>query len=156
MNNIFNVTDNVTSINEIHVKAELNNDFNIDLLTIFNNIECDESIVFMQLYSDIGYPIFKVYKNILNNNNMKWISNWCKASQSEGKTEVNDDTIFEKLIVKVRLPYNNQFTDFNDETIYYTIELHPENALLYLRFYVKSDAHMTVKDFSKIIEYTNN
>lgn len=156
MNNIFNVTDNVTSINEIHVKAELNDDFNIDLLTIFNNIECDESIVFMQLYSDIGYPIFKVYKNILNNNNMKWISNWCKASQSEGKTEVSDDTIFEKLIVKVRLPYNNQYTDFNDETIYYTIELHPENALLYLRFYVKSDAHMTVKDFNKIIDYTNN
>lgn len=156
MNNIFNVTENVTSINEVHVKANLNNDFNIDLLTIFNNIECDESIVFMQLYSDIGYPIFKIYKNILNNNNMKWISNWCKASQSEGKVDVNEDTLFEKLIIKVRLPSNDKYTDFNDETIYYTIELQPENAFLYLRFYIKSEAHVYVNDFRKIVESANN
>ena len=61
MNNIFNVTKKVTSINEIHLKAELNEYFNIDLLTIFNNIDCDDSIIFMQLYSDIGYPILKIY-----------------------------------------------------------------------------------------------
>lgn len=157
MNNIFNVTKNVTSINEIHLKAELNEDFNIDLLTIFNNIDCDDSIIFMQLYSDTGYPIFKIYKNILNENNMKWISNWCKANSNEGRTEVADDTIFEKLIVKIRLPSNNnEYTDFNDETLYYTIELHPENALLYLRFYIKSDAHMYVNNFNQIIKYTNN
>lgn len=157
MNNIFNVTNKVTSINEIHLKAELNEYFNIDLLTIFNNIDCDDSIVFMQLYSDIGYPIFKIYKKLLNENNMKWISNWCKASSNEGRTEVADDTIFEKLIVKIRLPSNNnEYTDFSDETIYYTIELQPEKAFLYLRFYIKNDAHMYISNFKQIIEYTNN
>lgn len=157
MNNIFNVTKKVTSINEIHLKAELNEYFNIDLLTIFNNIDCDDSIVFMQLYSDIGYPIFKIYKKLLNENNMKWISNWCKASSNEGRTEVADDTIFEKLIVKIRLPSNNnEYTNFSDETVYYTIELQPEKALLYLRFYIKNDAHMYISNFKQIIEYTNN
>lgn len=157
MNNIFNVTKKVTSINEIHLKAELNEYFNIDLLTIFNNIDCDDSIVFMQLYSDIGYPIFKIYKKILNENNMKWISNWCKASSNEGRAEVADDTIFEKLIVKIRLPSNNnEYTDFSDETLYYTIELQPEKAFLYLRFYIKNDAHMYISNFKQIIEYTNN
>lgn len=156
MNNIFNVTNKVTSINEIHLKAELNEYFNIDLLTIFNNIDCDDSIVFMQLYSDIGYPIFKIYKKLLNENNMKWISNWCKASSNEGRTEVADDTIFEKLIVKIRLPSNNnEYTNFSDETVYYTIELQPEKALLYLRFYIKNDAHMYISNFKQIIEYTN-
>ena len=157
MNNIFNVTKKVTSINEIHLKAELNEYFNIDLLTIFNSIDCDDSIVFMQLYSDIGYPIFKIYKKLLNENNMKWISNWCKASSNEGRTEVADDTIFEKLIVKIRLPSNNnEYTNFSDETVYYTIELQPEKALLYLRFYIKNDAHMYISNFKQIIEYTNN
>lgn len=157
MNNIFNVTKKVTSINEIHLKAELNEYFNIDLLTIFNNINCDDSIVFMQLYSDIGYPIFKIYKKLLNENNMKWISNWCKASSNEGRAEVADDTIFEKLIVKIRLPSNNnEYTDFSDETLYYTIELQPEKAFLYLRFYIKNDAHMYISNFKQIIEYTNN
>lgn len=157
MNNIFNVTKKVTSINEIHLKAELNEYFNIDLLTIFNNIDCDDSIVFMQLYSDIGYPIFKIYKKLLNENNMKWISNWCKASSNEGRAEVADDTIFEKLIVKIRLPSNNnEYTDFSDETLYYTIELQPEKAFLYLRFYIKNDAHMYISNFKQIIEYTNN
>lgn len=157
MNNIFNVTNKVTSINEIHLKAELNEYFNIDLLTIFNNIDCDDSIVFMQLYSDIGYPIFKIYKKLLNENNMKWISNWCKASSNEGRAEVADDTIFEKLIVKIRLPSNNnEYTDFSDETLYYTIELQPEKAFLYLRFYIKNDAHMYISNFKQIIEYTNN
>ena len=156
MNNIFNVTNKVTSINEIHLKAELNEYFNIDLLTIFNNIDCDDSIVFMQLYSDIGYPIFKIYKKLLNENNMKWISNWCKASSNEGRAEVADDTIFEKLIVKIRLPSNNnEYTDFSDETVYYTIELQPEKAFLYLRFYIKNDAHMYISNFKQIIEYTN-
>lgn len=157
MNNIFNVTKKVTSINEIHLKAELNEYFNIDLLTIFNNIDCDDSIVFMQLYSDIGYPIFKIYKKLLNENNMKWISNWCKSSSNEGRAEVADDTIFEKLIVKIRLPSNNnEYTDFSDETLYYTIELQPEKAFLYLRFYIKNDAHMYISNFKQIIEYTNN
>lgn len=157
MNNIFNVTKKVTSINEIHLKAELNEYFNIDLLTIFNSIDCDDSIVFMQLYSDIGYPIFKIYKKLLNENNMKWISNWCKASSNEGRAEVADDTIFEKLIVKIRLPSNNnEYTDFSDETLYYTIELQPEKAFLYLRFYIKNDAHMYISNFKQIIEYTNN
>lgn len=154
--NIFNVSKDTTSINEIHVKAELNKDFHIDLLTIFNNINVDESLIFMQLHGDQGYPIFKIYKDLLNENNMKWISKWCKATENEGRMDVTNDTVFEKLIVKIRLPKNGVYaTDFNNEMAYFTLELHPENAVLYIRFYIKSEAHVTVNDFKEIIDYTN-
>ena len=156
--NIFNITKNATSINEIHLKAELNPDFHIDLLTIFNNIDVNESLIFMQLYGTQGYPIFKIYKNILNNENMQWISKWCKASQSEGKMEVAEDSTFEKLLVKIRLPNkNNQFKDiFQNDMPYFTLEIHPENALTYIRFYIKNEAHITIDDFKTIMTYANN
>lgn len=155
--NIFNITPNVVSVNEIHIKAELNPDFHIDLLTIFNDINVDESLIFMQLYGDRGYPIFKIYKELLNNTNMAWISKWCKASPMEGKMEVTDDTIFEKLIVKIRLPnFDGTFPSiFQDDMAYFTLEMHPVNALTYIRFYIKSDAHVTVNDFNTIIYYAN-
>lgn len=155
--NIFNVTPNVTSVNEIHVKAELNADFHIDLLTIFNDINVDESLIFLQLYGDRGYPIFKIYKELLNSTNMSWISKWCKASPMEGKMEVTDDTVFEKLIVKIRLPNPDGTypSVFQNDMAYFTLEMHPVNALTYIRFYIKSDAHVTVDDFETIIWYAN-
>ena len=60
-NNIFN-QDGVTSVNEIHLKAELNENFHIDLLTIFNNMDVDASTIFMQIFSEQGYPVFKIWK----------------------------------------------------------------------------------------------
>lgn len=154
--NSFNRPD-VTSVNEIHLKAELNKDFHIDLLTIFNNVDVDESTIFMQLYGEQGYPIFKIYKGLLHEENMQWISKWCKASPMEGKLEVSDDTMFEKLIVKIRLPdKNGQFQQiFTNDIAYFTLELHPVNAVVYIRFYIKSEAHVTVENFTEIMAYTN-
>lgn len=157
-NNLFNTTNDATSINEIHLKAELNPDFHIDLLTIFNNINVDESLIFMQLYGSQGYPIFKIYKDLLNNENMQWISKWCKASQMEGRMDVRDDSTFDKLLVKIRLPNENgEFQNiFQNDMAYFTLEMHPVNALTYIRFYIKNDAHVTVEDFKIIMEYANN
>lgn len=157
-NNVFNTTPNVTSVNEIHLKAMLNNDYYIDLLTIFNNIDVDDNIIFLQLHSEQSYPVFKINKNILNYNNMAWISKWCKASKFEGKMDVGDDTVFTKLIVKIRLPdmYTNQYNNVFDTNIrYFTIELQPKNATIYIRFYIKNEAHMTVEQFKEIMYYTN-
>ena len=156
--NIFNKTPYATSINEIHLKAELNPDFHIDLLTIFNNIDVDESLIFMQLYGSQGYPIFKIYKDLLNNDNMQWISKWCKASQMEGKMEVAEDSTFDKLLVKIRLPNEDGHFKkiFQNDMAYFTLEIHPENALTNIRFYIKNDAHITIDTFKIIIQYANN
>ena len=156
-NNIFNKTPNTTSINEIHLKTLLNNDYLIDLLTIFNNIDVDDNIIFMQLYSDQSYPVFKINKNIINVNNMSWISKWCKASPMQGKLDVSDDTTFSKLIVKIRLPNHEEKYDdiFKKDIIYFTIELQPKNATMFIRFYIKNEAYMSVEKFEEIIYYTN-
>lgn len=155
-NNAFN-QDGVTSVNEVHLKAELNENFHIDLLTIFNNIDVDESTIFMQLFSEQGYPVFKIWKGLLHEDNMPWISKWCKASDMEGKTDVKDDSVFTKLIVKIRLANNGQFQQiFTNDIAYFTLELQPEHAFAYIRFYIKNEAHITPKHFSIIMAYANN
>lgn len=155
--NVFNTSPGATSINEINLKAELNPDFHIDLLTIFNNIDVDESLMFMQIYGDMGYPIFKIYREILNDNNMVWITKWCKASTAIGKIDVGDDTQFEKLIVKIRLPDNEGKypTLFTSDMTYFTMELHPAKALLFIRFYIRNEANVSIESLKEIIDYAN-
>lgn len=88
------VYESDTIFNDISMYTLISENYNLDLLSIFNQLELNEETFAMFLYSkSLVYPIVKLYKGYLTNDNISQLGFYMRSNKSVSISKEYNDTI---------------------------------------------------------------